>query len=593
MDFFDFLGLIGGLALFLYGMEVMGDGLAKACGGELENILSKLTSSHIKQVLLGAGVTAIIQSSSATTVMVVGLVNSNIINLSEAVGVIMGANVGTTITSWLLSLAGIESTNFFIRLLKPESFSPIIAIVGVMILLFSKNEKKRYIASTMVGFAILMFGMSYMSYSLTPLSEMEEFRSLFVAFENPILGLIVGMVLTFIIQSSSASIGILQAFSMTGRVTFASAIPIIMGQNIGTCVTALLSSIGAGKNGKRAALIHLYFNLLGTVIFMTFFYVLHFIFSFSFMNDAINPVSIAIVHSVFNISSTIILLPFCKYLEKLARLSIPEKRDEQSEENIKIRENIKLLDDIFLENPSFAMSQCVKVTNFMAELSMKSVNRSTKCLMNYSDELFDHISKVEDSIDRYEDAISTYLVKLSLESDMTHEASRLMTILFRLIGYFERIGDLSFNISQASKTMHDENMTMSQSAIDEMGIYLKAINEVTKSAFTSYINRDVELAKQVEPLEDVIDRLTEELRESHINRLMKDECSVEVGFLWSDIIVDFERISDHCSNIAIVVMGMGKEDLDMHEYIENIKRSDNTEFRQKYNDYREKYKIKA
>lgn len=591
MDFFNFLSLVGGLALFLYGMELMGDGLSRAAGGKLESILARLTDNTFKSVLLGIVVTGVIQSSSATTVMLVGLVNSGIIVLDQAIPVIMGANIGTTVTSWLLSLAGIESNNFFIKLLKPMSFSPVIAIIGVAILLFSKKEKKKNFASVMIGFAILMFGMDYMSSSLKPLAEMSEFRSLFIMFENPILGLIVGIILTSIIQSSSASVGILQALSLTGNVTFASAIPIIMGQNIGTCVTAILSSIGSGKNGKRTALVHLYFNLIGTIVFMLGFYLLNYIIGFSFMEDAITPLDIAICHSIFNVVSTSFLLPFSGVLKKLAFVSIPEKMDVHSEERHKIRENLKLLDDIFLDNPSFALSQSKSVANFMGIMAMKNLRRASKSLSDFSDELFEHISSVEDATDKYEDAISTYLIKLGANGNIGNEENRKISILFKSIGYFERIGDLSFNIAKAARDMHEEGLDISSVAKKEMDIYLGAIDEVSKYAMDSYINNDVELAKEVEPLEDVIDRLTEEMRSLHVKRLMNNLCNVEVGFLWSDIMSDYERISDYCSNIALLVISIKNGSLDVHEYINHIKKDDNSYFKERYDMYKAKYQL--
>lgn len=591
MNFFDFLSLIGGLALFLYGMELMGEGLSMVAGGKLQKILSSLTDSKVKSVLLGAGVTAIIQSSSATTVMVVGLVNSGIIELKQAVGVIMGANVGTTVTSWILSLAGIESTNFWIKMLKPSSFSPVIAIVGVGLLLFSKREKKRNIGKLMIGFAVLMYGMDSMSSSLNPLSEMKEFKNLFITFENPVLGLLVGMILTSIIQSSSASVGILQALSMTRLVTFASAIPIIMGQNIGTCVTAIISSIGVEKNGKRAALIHLYFNIIGTVVFMTVFYVLHFMVNFDFMKETILPINIATIHSIFNISTTLMLLPFSKYLIKLSVISIPEKHDEMMEEKKKIHENIKLLDEIFLENPHFAMTQCRQVADFMANLAKKSVKRASKCIFDYSDELYEHISEVEYNIDTYEDAISTYLVKLSSSDNISHKDSRYVTTLLKLVGYFERIGDHAFNIAQNTKIMKEKNLSISDEGYGELEVYLNAIDEVVDKAIECYTKEDIRLAHQVEPLEDVIDDLTQLMKNRHIQRLVDCSCSVEVGIIWSDIIADFERISDHCSNIAILIINMHTKNMDMHQYIHSVKKKDNPVFVSMYNDYREKYYI--
>lgn len=587
MNFFNFLALLGGLALFLYGMEVLGDGLAKLTGGKLEKILEKLTSSPIKAVLLGAGVTAVIQSSSATTVMVVGLVNSSVMKLSQAVGVIMGANVGTTATSWILSLTGIQSDNFFIQMIKPSNFSPIIAMAGVGILMFSKKEKRRSVGTIMIGFAILMYGMEQMSGSVKPLADIPEFQQLFIMFENPILGMIVGVILTSIIQSSSASVGILQALCMTGSVTFASAIPIIMGQNIGTCVTALLSAIGVSKNGKRAAFIHLYFNLLGTILFMILFYVLDAIMHFPFMHYPAEPVGIAIVHSTFNIFATLFLLPLRNVLLKLATMTIKDDKEDETEKT-KFQKNIALLDELFLERPGFALDQCDTVVSAMAQLTKKCVIRTVNIVTDYSDEKFEKIRQMEKDTDSYDDAISTYLVKLSTK-DLSDTNRKYINTLFHMVGHLERICDHAYNIAQGAKKLNDDEMVLTNDAVSEMLVYGKAITDITEKALECLQKKDVVLANDIEPLEELIDNLTDNLKDRHIKRLIANKCTVEVGFVWSDLMTDFERISDHCSNIAVSVIESGKDDANMHEYIEKMKIEKDSGFMEKYNNYKKTY----
>lgn len=589
MSFFDFLALLGGLALFLYGMELLGEGLSKVTGGKFEQILEKLTDNPVKAVILGAGVTAVIQSSSATTVMVVGLVNSGMMILEQAVGVIMGANVGTTITSWVLSLAGIESNNFFIKLLKPTSFSPVIAIIGVVLILFSKKEKKQSVGTIMVGFAILMYGMENMSGAVKPLADIPEFQKLFIMFENPILGMLVGVILTSVVQSSSASVGILQALCMTGFVKFASAVPIIMGQNIGTCITALLSSIGAGKNGRRAAIIHLYFNLIGTIIFMMGFYALNFFLKFKFMDTATTPFGIAIVHSAFNISATLILLPFSKLLLKLAVITIKdEDDDEETVEKGILQKNLKLLDDIFLERPAFALEQCKLVVDAMSHLSKKCLFKSIDCITNYTDEKFEKVRQMEKDTDTYDDAIGTYLVKLSTK-DLPDKSRKYINTLFHIIGYFERISDHAYNVAQSAKQMNDKDSKLSEVAIKELQVYINAVKDIVNMSFECFEMKDAEKARLIEPLEEVIDDLSDDLKDRHIKRLINKKCSVEVGFLWSDLIKDFERIADYCSNIAITVLEIDEDNMNMHEYIINLKKEKNAVFMEQFAKYKQDY----
>ncbi|MGP1568123.1 MAG: Na/Pi cotransporter family protein [Peptoanaerobacter stomatis] len=584
MTFFDFLSLIGGLALFLYGMEVLGEGLSKVAGGKLEKILEKLTSNPIKAVLLGAGVTAIVQSSSATTVMIIGLVNSNMIKLQQAIGVIMGANIGTTITSWILSLTGIKSDNFFITMLKPTSFSPIVALIGVSLVMFSSKERKKSIGSILIGFAILMYGMDAMSSSVEPLSDIPEFKNLFIMFQNPILGMIVGVVLTSIIQSSSASVGILQALCMTGLVPYASAVPIIMGQNIGTCVTALLSSIGTGKNGRRAALIHLYFNLIGTILFMIAFYGINSIVHFSFMQESATAVGIAVIHSAFNLTATIILLPFSNILLKLATTTIPETEDEENIEAGKLQESLRLLDDLFLETPIFALDQCKIVVNSMSELTKKCLFKAIDSIGDCTENKYEKVKQLEKDSDTYDDAISAYLIKLSTK-DLPDEDRKYINTLFHIIGNFERISDHAYNIVQSAKSMQDKGLYLSDIAKQELDVYTKAIRDIIEKTFLYCKNTDYEKSREIEPLEEVIDVLSEELKNRHIQRLIDNKCSVEVGFVWSDLITDFERIADHCSNIAITIVEVGENDLLAHTF----KKEKDEKFMNRFNAYKQEY----
>lgn len=588
MDIFMLLSLIGGLGLFLYGMNTMGEGLSKASGGKLERILEKLTSNPIKGVLLGAGVTAIIQSSSATTVMVVGFVNSGIMKLSQAVGIIMGANIGTTATSWILSLTGIESGNVWVKLFKPSSFSPILAIVGVIFIMFSKKEKLHDIGKIMVGFAILMTGMSAMSAAVEPLADVPEFTNILTMFSNPILGMIAGLVLTAIIQSSSASVGILQALCVTGTLTYATALPIIMGQNIGTCVTAMLSSVGANKNARRAALVHLYFNIIGTTVFMVVFYLINAFLPFAFLGESANAVGIAIIHSVFNIVATLVLLPFGKVLVKLACMTVREDPEEQ--EALEVPDEFALLDERFLDKPSLALEHSRMVTNNMAKLSKKALFESFDLLKSYSPEHSQRVSAMEDRVDKYEDMLGTYLMKIS-SKNLSEKDSETLSLLLHTIGNFERICDHACNLSEAAKEMYDKKLTFSDKARVELDVFTDAIKEIIDKAFTSFANEDLELAGTVEPLEEVIDDLNMELKGRHVRRLRKGTCTIELGFVLSDITTNYERIADHCSNIAVCLIQVKKEGFDTHEYLDTMKREDNEEFKSRYAEFKEKYRL--
>ena len=586
MDIFSVLTMVGGLALFLYGMQVMGDGLAKVSGGKLERILENLTSNPIKAVLLGAGVTAVIQSSSATTVMVVGFVNSGIMKLNQAVGIIMGANIGTTVTSWILSLSGLQGDNVFVKLCKPSSFSPLLAVIGVIFLLFIKDEKKKDIGAIMVGFAVLMFGMETMSDAVKPLANVPEFTGILTAFSNPVLGMIAGAVLTAIIQSSSASVGILQALCVTGAVSYGVAIPIIMGQNIGTCVTALLSSIGATKNAKRAAMVHLYFNIIGTVVFMVIFYTVNAVAGFSFLGTATNAAGIAVIHSLFNVFATMLLLPFGKGLEKLACLTIRD--DVQTAEVEEERKELQLLDSRFLEKPAFAMEQSVHVANKMAEESKRTIFTAMDLLWNYTEDGAKKVGELENLVDQYEDELGTYLVKLSRQNLSVHD-SHTLSIVLHCIGDFERISDHAINIMEAAQEMHDKKLIFSPKAEEELKVFSRAVQDIVEKAYAVFRDQDEKLAQKVEPLEAVVDELNQEVKKRHIRRLREGKCTIELGFILSDITTSLERVADHCSNIAVCVTQVREDTYDTHGYLNSVKNEDSEIFRGLVLEEEEKY----
>ena len=588
MSFFDFLTMIGGLALFVYGMSVLGDGLSKASGGRMEKILERLTSNRIKAVLVGLGVTAVIQSSSATTVMVVGFVNSGIMKLEQAVGIIMGANIGTTVTSWILSLAGIDSSSFWIQLLKPSSFSPVLAIIGVGIILFSKKEQSKNIATIMVGFAVLMFGMDTMSAAVEGLSGVPEFTSILLKFSNPILGMLAGLILTAVIQSSSASVGILQALCMTGAVPYSAAIPIIMGQNIGTCVTAMLSGIGASKNARRAALIHLYFNVIGTTIFMIVFYSVNAVVHFDFLQDAATPVGIAVVHSCFNVLATVCLLPFSNVLVKLATLTIRDK--DQALEISEGDKALNLLDVRFLDTPSIAVEQSRNVAVTMAGLAEESINLAMELLDTYDAEKAKRVAELEDMVDHFEDELGSYLVKLSSRTLSGKDNYTLNTILHS-IGDFERISDHALNIKEAAEEMNEKKLQFSDKAQEELAVLQRAIHDILKITMLSFSEEDLQLAAQVEPLEEVIDELNIDIKQRHIKRLRKGKCTIELGFILSDLVTNFERVSDHCSNIALCLLEVSEDEFDTHAYLDELRQEDNIDFKGKVMAYRERYML--
>ena len=573
MDIFGILTMVGGLALFLYGMNTMGDGLVMLSGGKLEQVLEKLTKKRIMALLLGASVTAVIQSSSATTVMVVGFVNSGIMKLTQAVGIIMGANIGTTITSWILSLTGISSGNVFIKLLKPSSFSPVLAAIGIICMMTGKDgSRKKTIGSILLGFAVLMFGMETMSGAVSPLKDNPTFTGMLTAFSNPILGMAAGAVLTAVIQSSSASVGILQALCMSGAVTYGTALPIIMGQNIGTCVTALISSIGASKNAKRAAFIHLYFNLIGTILFMAVFYFINHFVNFAFLSKTAGAVGIAVIHSLFNIGCAIVLFPFADKLVALSTFTV--KNQTASEPEQILPEKLAALDERFLDSPSFAIQLCKNAVIKMAEYSKKAILLAMEVQTEYSSEKVAEVIQLEQLVDQFEDSIGTYLVKLA-GKDLSMDDSHLLSVLLHCISDFERISDHAINITEAVDKLQKQGLEFTSQGkheLDSLGIAIRDILTMTQNAFST---GNTTTAADVEPLEEVIDDLVKEMKQRHIVRLRSGNCSMEAGLLLEDILTNYERVSDHCSNIAAALIEIQADELDMHRYIDvKIKGSD-------------------
>ena len=561
MDIFSLFTLCGGLAFFLYGMTTMSKSLEKMAGGKLERLLKRMTSNPFKSLLLGAGITIAIQSSSAMTVMLVGLVNSGVMELGQTIGVIMGSNIGTTLTAWILSLAGIESESVFVNLLKPENFSPVIALAGIILIMGSKKQKRRDIGRIMVGFSILMYGMELMKDSVSPLAEIPEFSSLLTAFNNPLLGVLVGAVFTGIIQSSAASVGILQALAMTGSITYGMAVPIIMGQNIGTCVTALISSIGVNRNAKRVSVIHISFNVIGTVVGLLLFYGGNLLFHFSFMNAAVGAVGIAFCHTVFNVFTTLLLLPFSRQLEKLARRTI--KAEDKSEQ-------FAFLDPLLLRTPGVAISECVSMTNRMGAVAHENLLDAVWQLSDYQEARETLITENEDKLDIYEDRLGDYLVKIS-QHGVSMSDIRTVSRLLHAIGDFERIGDHALNLQESARELHEKDLHFSDAAKEELEVLLAALNDIMALAFDSFAANDPVAAREVEPLEETIDQLIEEIRMRHIHRLQTGECTIQLGFVLSDLLTNFERVSDHCSNIAVCVIESQEDDLDPHAYISGLK----------------------
>lgn len=579
MNLFDVLTLIGGLSLFLFGMNIMGQALERKAGNKLKDLLAKMTNSKFKGFLTGLVITAVIQSSSATTVMVVGFVNSGLMTLRQAINVIMGANIGTTITSWILSLGDIDGSSILITLLKPTSFTPILALVGIIFYMFLKDDSKKDIGSILLGFATLMFGMDTMSNAVSGLANVPGFSNLFILFTNPLLGVLVGALLTAIIQSSSASVGILQALSSTGQVTYGAAVPIIMGQNIGTCVTCLLSSIGTNKNARRAAVVHLLFNTIGTVVILTLFCIIKTFVYIPLLSEQASMFGIALTHSIFNVLCVMILLPMSALLEKLALRIIPDD---------KIKEKYDELDTRLFVTPTLALAQAKSSLSDMADTSRKAITMALKSVNNYSDKLYEDILKQEDKNDRYEDKIGTYLVDLSSKNNLSESESKEVSKMLKIIGDLERIADHAINIGQASRELRDKNLSLSEDAIKEMDNMLNAVKECVDLSLLAFEKDDLAIALKVPPLEEVIDELKAKLRANHIDRVKRRQCSIEAGFIWSDLLTNLERVGDHCNNIATEII----DDLNYdNRYFHKTKRhaSDDEGYDALYRDYSLKY----
>ncbi|MDD3346832.1 Na/Pi cotransporter family protein [Oscillibacter sp.] len=561
MDIFSVFTLCGGLAFFLYGMTTMSKSLEKMAGGKLERLLKRMTSNPFKSLLLGAGITIAIQSSSAMTVMLVGLVNSGVMELGQTIGVIMGSNIGTTLTAWILSLTGIQSENLFVNLLKPENFSPLIALAGIILIMGSKKQKRRDIGRIMVGFSILMYGMELMKMAVSPLADMPGFSNLLTVFNNPLLGVLVGAVFTGVIQSSAASVGILQALALTGSITYGMAIPIIMGQNIGTCVTALLSSIGVNRNAKRVAVIHVSFNVIGTVVCLILFYGGNVLFNFGFMDMTVGAVGIAFCHTVFNVLTTVLLMPFSRQLEKLARRMI--KNADKSEQ-------FAFLDPLLMRTPGVAINECVAMANRMGKMAHETLLLSTEQLADYSEIREAKIHENEDKLDIYEDRLGAYLVEISQHGVSMNDIQTVSRLL-HAIGDFERIGDHALNLQESAQELHEKGLRFSQSAESELLVLLEALGDILNRAFQCFANDDAEAARTVEPLEETIDQLIEEIRMRHIRRLQTGECTIQLGFVLNDLLTNFERVSDHCSNIAVCVIEERDGHLNRHAYLHDVK----------------------
>ena len=587
MDIFGVFSMVGGLALFLYGMSVMGGGLEKMSGGKLERILERLTNSPIKAVLLGAGVTAVIQSSSATTVMVVGFVNSGIMKFSQAIGIIMGANIGTTITAWMLSLTTIDAGgSFLLKLLKPSSFAPVLALIGILLYMSAKTDKKKVIGEILLGFAILMSGMETMSAAVAPLKDVPEFTNILVMFDNPIMGIVVGALLTAVIQSSSASVGILQALSVTGAFTYGSVVPIILGQNIGTCITAILSSLGANKDGKRTACVHLSFNIIGSVLFMVVFYLGNAIFHFPFMSETVSAANIATIHTIFNVFATVALFPFIKGLERLAYVIIPVSEEEKD-----MQENVfAVLDPRFISSPAFAIEQCKSLANKMAEISKDSFLQAMQLVKEPDEAQMAEVIKKENIVDVYDDKLAAYLTKLNGE-DLSYQDSLRTTSLLHCLTDLERISDHSANVVECMEQMQKAETGFSKKAMEEMQVYSEALADILDRTITSFINGDTALAKTVEPLESVIDDLTKEMKKHHMKRLRKGKCTIEMGLILSDLTMNYERVADHCSNIAIYTLQLQDSELLEHSFTEQMDVAETAEFKKLETAFQLKYQI--
>lgn len=585
MDIFTILSLIGGLALFLYGMDLMGDSLKKLAGGKLESILARLTSTKWKGFLLGFIVTAIIQSSSATTVMLVGFVNSGIMKLGQTISIIMGANIGTTVTSWLLSMAEITGTATLIKLFKPESFTPILAAIGVIMTMTAKNDRKRNTATILLGFAILMFGMDAMSSSVEGLRDNEAFTRILTMFSNPIAGILAGTVFTAIIQSSSASVGVLQALALSCVIPYSTAIPVILGQNIGTTITPILSSISGNTDSKRVAITCLYIKMVGVIVVVSIFYILNAIFDFEFMTQQVSAFNIAVVHTLFNILSTIILMPFCSVFEKIAIKSVKGKENDQE------IDSFATLDERFLAMPGFAVEKCKELVCEMANVAKDSLRIATELLDNYDEDGFKKVEELETKVDKYEDKTCTYLIKIA-EKQMSSKDSKVVTELLHCIGDIERISDHALNIAEAAQELYTKDLSFSDEAKCDISLIKNAVAEIFDLAIEALVNDNIEVAKCVEPLEQVIDRLKRKIKSGHISKLRQGDSTMEMGFILSDLLTNYERISDHCSNIAVCFIEISNDSFETHEYINRLKEGDGEEFDRMYQMYKEKYYIK-
>lgn len=581
MSIFSFITLFGGLALFLFGMNQMSASLEKLAGGKMEAILNKMTSNRFAGLALGAAITIAIQSSSAVTVMLVGLVNSGIMDIGNTVGVIMGSNIGTTVTAWIMSLIGVSSSNVFVRMLKPESFSPIMALIGVIMMMTCKSSKKKDIGNILVGFAVLMYGMTFMSSSVAPLAHSPKFETLLTAFRNPFLGILVGLTVTAVIQSSAASVGMLQALALTGSITWDMAIPIIMGQNIGTCATALISSIGVNRNAKRVAAIHISFNIIGTIIFMLIYFIVNATIDLPFLSKAIAPVGVAMFHSVFNICTTAMLLPFTKQLVKLAKRIVKTEPEKQ----------VAFLDERLLKTPSVAIAECSKQENEMALLSKDSLVKAMNLLLQFDEKEAEGVRDLEAEVDVFEDHIGSYLVKVSGNELSDHDGKE-VSLMLHTISNFERISDHALNVMQTAQELHDKRLKFSDMAYEELDILVSAMTEILDITYTAFTESDYTLAQKIEPLEEVIDGMTERIKSNHTERLKNGTCTIQNGFILNDLLNDLERASDHCSNIGVAMIELRQYSFDTHEYLEEAKDMSNPVFRGFYEMFKDKYYIK-
>ena len=579
MDFFSIVKMLGGLAFFLYGMTMLSGGLERLAGGKLEEGLKKLTTNRVMGLILGLGITTAIQSSSAVTVMLVGLVNSGIMTIGRSIPVIMGSNIGTTMTAWILTLVGVESDGFWMKLLKPENFSLIFAFIGILLIMAGKKERQKSIGGILIGFAVLMYGMKMMSDAVSALRNNPTFVSLFTAFKNPLLGVLVGLVVTAVIQSSSASVGILQALALTGSISYGAAIPIIMGQNIGTCVTAMISSMGVGKNAKKVAVVHITFNLIGTAVCLALYLIGDAVFQFAFVDKSIDAVGIAAVHSIFNIFTVGLLLPFCKQLEKLANKVLPDREEEEA----------PLLDARLMATPSMAIAQCNDLAKKMAVVAKDSLVTALSLIHNYDEQKANQVIAWEKELDKYEDALGTYLVKLSTKRQTEKDSMRVSKIL-HTINDFERLGDHAANLVEAAQELREKGLSFSEKAKAELAILQQAIEEILEFTTQAYEENDSATARMVEPIEQCVDHLVTDIKTRHIDRLQAGECSIPLGFILSDVLNNIERISDHCSNVAVAVIAMSHQGFEMHEYIREMK-EDDEQYRRMRKEYGEKYRL--